>query len=177
VKSRLKRLLVVLGIVVVVVGAVHCWFYLGHWRWPASPKALARRALSGATVEQRTAAAVRLADCGVRAREELRQVFRESDTPEVRAACIHGLGAIEDYDSMDMLLDELGSESLIVRGAAGVAVSRMVMGHDLERPFRANDPEEDRAKAIEALRQYWEELRGSPLLKRYLKVRKEMRGF
>jgi len=169
-------LLIILGVVILVVGGVQCWYYLGHWLWRASPEELAERALKGATVAEKTKAAVRLGDCGFEAREELRQVFRETDRPEVRAACILGMGAIEDYDSMDVLLEALESESLVVRGRAGVVVSKMVMGHDVRFSFEANAPEEERKKAVESLRKYWEDVKDSPLLNRHIRLQRKRRG-
>jgi len=161
---RKKMLLAILGVVMLVVGAVHGWYYLGGLGWSASPEQLAEQALQGSTVKEKTKAAVRLGDCGSEARDDLRRVYQESDLPEVRAACIQGLGAMEDYDSMDLLLEAMNDKSLLVRGRAGSVVNKMIMGPDVRTPFRASDPEEDRKKAIESLRKYWEELRGSPLL-------------
>jgi HEAT repeat protein len=171
----LKLLLAALGGVVLLVAAVHALYYLGGWTWSASPAKLAEQALNKPTVEERTRAAVRLGDCGYEAREELRRVLQQSDTPEVRAACIQAIGAIEDYDSMDLLLEALEDEAIVVRGSAGSAVSKMVMGHDLRFSFKANAPEQERKKAVATLRAYWEQLRGSPLLNRYRRLQ-ERRG-
>jgi hypothetical protein len=176
VSKRAKALLAMLGVVILLVVGVHCWYYLGHWRWPASPEKLAQQALNGATVDEKIRASLRLADCGYKAQEQLRQVFRESDIPEVRAACIRGMGAIYDYDSMDMLLEALEDKSLVVRGSAGVVVSKMVMGHDVRFTFSAAAPEEDRKKAIKSLHESWEDWRDSPLYYRFLRVLERRRG-
>ncbi len=174
-KTRFWSKWKLLGIVALVVSSVHLWYY-GEWVWPASPETLAAQALTGATVHEKAKAAVRLSDCGHKGAEQLRRVLRESDTPEVRAACILGLCGIEDYESMDLFVELMADESFVVRGSAGAAVTVMVQGHDPRFLFRADDPEEKRQKAIESLSQRWEELRGSPLLDHYRKYLKETRG-
>jgi HEAT repeat protein len=168
VSTRLKVLLAVLGAVVLCVGAFQAYFYLGGGEGSASPEQLAQEALSGSTVEDRAKAAVGLENCGYKAHEELRRVLQESDTAEVRAACIRGLGAIEDYDSMELMMDLLEDESLIVRGTAGSAVTSMlVMASGVQTRFKADGTEEERRQAAETLREEWEQLRESPLLNRY----------
>jgi HEAT repeat protein len=176
VSKSLRILLVVLGVVILLVGSVHAWFYLGGWVWPPSPEKLAEQALNGATVVERAEAAILLADCGYTAVEQLRRVLRESDTPEVRAACINGLGLVRDYESMDLFVELLEDESLVVRSSAGSVVPGMITGHVPKFTYLADDPVETRQKAIESLRQAWEELRDSPLLNRYKRLLQEMRS-
>ncbi len=167
--KRLKILLAVLGGVALCTVVFQAWYfgYLGSGGSPGSPDELAQQALSGPTVAEKAKAAVRLADCGPDALDELRRVLKESDTPAVRAACIQGLGAIEDYDSVDMLLDLMEDESPIVRGSAGAAVSNMLLGARATVQFKADGPEEERKQAIKVFREEWGKLRGSPLLHRY----------
>jgi HEAT repeat protein len=164
---RLKGLLAALGVVILVVALVHGWFYLSGGTRSASPEKLAQQALSEPTVEEKTRAALRLGECGYEARDQLRQVLQQSDTPEVRAACIQGLGAIKDYDSVDLLMDALEDESLIVRGRAGSVLTKMISGAGETWSFKASAPEGERKKAIEILRDHWEQLRDSPLLNQY----------
>lgn len=176
VSKRLKILLKFLGVVILIVGSVHAWYYLGGWKWPASPEKLAGKALNGPTVAERATAAVGLSGCGYRAVEQLRRVLRESDTAVVRAACIEGLGAIQDYESMDLFIELLQDESVVVRGTAGPVVSKMVMVQDPRHVYRASDSNEERQGAVESLTQSWEELRGSPLLNRYKRLLEESRN-
>lgn len=174
VKIRLRILLAVFGAVVLIVGSFHLWYYVS-WVWPASPDQLADRALNGDSPEERGKAAVRLAECGYQGVEQMRRVLNESNDPAVRATCIEGLGSIWDYESMDLFVELLEDESRAVRGAAGTAVTVMVMGHDPRFRFRADDPDDKRQQAIDSLTTRWEDLNGSPILKRHIRILEQQR--
>lgn len=145
---------------VAIIGAIA--FY--GWRWASqrpvvySPEVLAEQALHADTPEVREESAVKLATQASESRQLLRQVFRETESSPVRAACITGLSRSWDYDSMDDLLIALEDESPLVRGRAGAAVQKM-LGVDFY--FRANDPLERRAAAIEKLREAWHQMQSS----------------
>ena len=158
-----------LAITAACLGVV-CLIYYGYQCLPDSkpepPEELARQALdtkSEQKVQERAAAqlakAPRPAEC-----KQLNRVLRQSKAPAVRAACIRGLGVARDYESMDTLLDALEDESPLVRGRAGVAITRL-LGRDYH--FRAQDPPAKRAEAIKNIRNYWNEMKGSPQLKAY----------
>ena len=108
-----------------------------------------------------------LSECGYGARDEMLRVLKESGAPEVRAACVQGLGSIEDLDSVDLMLDLLGDESLLVRSSAGAAVTSIFGRMGGNTQFDASASSEVRIQAVEQFRSEWEELRDSPLLNRY----------
>lgn len=120
----------------------------------ANPEQLAERALRAATMEERQAAAIQLARGGKDSVELIRRVFRESSTAEVRAAAAQGLGYLRDVDSLPELIDAMEDGSVLVRGRAGAAVSRIV---GLQVGFRAAAPPEERQKAVAFYRKFWEE--------------------
>ena len=130
-----------------------------------SVEELARQALEAGSPQQQEQAAVELAKAsGPAACQQLHRVLRQSNVPAVRAACIHGLGTARNYEAMDLLLDALEDESPLVRGRAGVAVTRMI-GRDYH--FRPQASDEERAEAVNRIRKYWNELDGSPQLEAY----------
>jgi len=153
---------VALGVVLVVV---YGWLYLPRSEKTASPEELARQALQAATAEERERAAIELAQLsGPAALEQIRRVLGESRAPQVRAVCIRALGAVRDFEAMDLLLCALEDESPLVRGRAGVAVTRMI-GRDYH--FRPHESAEQRAGAVKNIRRYWKAMDGSPQLESY----------
>jgi hypothetical protein len=138
------------GTAVILLAAVALWLWVG--RRPASAQELARRALGAATVEEQEQAAIELARRGKESVELLRSVLLESRTPEVRAAVVQGLGHQRDVDSLSHLIDAMEDPSPLVRGRAGVAVMLIV---GLEVPFSADDPPEERQKAVAFYRDFW----------------------
>ncbi len=162
--SRLQfSLRSILVVVLLFCVCMACMAIILRQIWRDSPDKLARQALKAQTVAGRVQAAGQLADYGYEARDQLQRVLRESNTPGVRAACIGGLGEIEDYDSMDLFIELLNDDSLVVRGSAGSVVTTMLMAHEPQFAFRANDPADKRQEAVKLLREKWEELRGTPL--------------
>jgi HEAT repeat protein len=116
---------------------------------------LADRALGAATVNERQKAAIELSRRGKDAAEQMRRVFGQSTTPEVKAAAAEGLGCLLDVDSLPALIDAMEDGSLLVRGRAGVAVSRIVGG---DAGFRANGPLKERQEAVAKYRKFWQEV-------------------
>jgi hypothetical protein len=146
-----------------VLLALLVWQILPAERRP-SPDQLARQALEAATPAEQEVAAVRLAELGTDAKDHLRQVLTESQSAAVRAACIRGLAAQWDYDTMPMLLDALEDPSPLVRGRAGVAVQRL-LGADFG--FRCDDPPEKRGMVVKRLRQEWERVKDTPAMQQW----------
>lgn len=142
-----------------------------------SPTELARQALEAASPEEQELAAVELADAAnnsqlqpqlrQQAKQQLRRVLTESQSPPVRAACIQGVASQWDYEGMPALLDALDDESKLVRRRAGMAVERM-MSKDLSKfNYNPDDPAGKRAPAIKVIREVWEKDRDSPIMKRW----------
>ncbi len=119
-----------------------------------SPEELAERALGAATLKDRQEAAIELARCGEQSIPLLRQVFVQSDTPEVRAPIAQGLGHHRDVDSLPRLIEAMEDPSPLVRGRAAVAVKRIV---GLEVPFSADGSPQERQKAVAFYRKFWED--------------------
>lgn len=132
------------------------WLFSGETR--STPEELVDRALSAPTVDERQTAAIELSRRGDVPIESVRNVFRQSKAPEVRAAAAQGLGRTRDIDSLPALIDAMEDESPLVRGRAGAAVKQIV-GLDYE--FRALDPPEERQKAVDFYRKFWKEAQGS----------------
>lgn len=136
----------------ILLAAVTLWLLLG--KGEPSAEELAEWALNAPTSEERQEAAIQLARCGKESVQLLRRVFSESDTPEVRAAIAQGLGHQRDVESLRDLIDAMEDASPLVRGRAGVAVSRIV---GLDVPFGADAPPEERQKAVAFYRKFWED--------------------
>ena len=133
---------------------------------PPSPEQLARQALEAPSSDEQEVAAVQLAQLGRPAREHLQRVLSQSQSPQVRAACIRGLAVQWDYDSMPAMLDALDDESQWVRGRAVEAVERM-MSRNFN--YQSDDPADKRAAAAFRIREHWEEFRDSEILDNWKK--------
>jgi len=75
------------------------------------------------------------------------------ERPEVRAAAAEQLGAMNHVDAGPALIDAMSDQSVLVRTAAGVAVSKimgMVFG------FSARDPAGKREEAVARARNLWQ---------------------
>jgi len=151
----------------VVLLVIYGWVYLPRSKKTTSPEELARQALQAETAEEQERAAIELAQLnGPAALEQLRRVLGESRVPQVRSACIPALGAVRDFEAMDLLLSALEDESPLVRGRAGVAVARMI-GRDYH--FCPHESAQQRAAVVKKIREYWQLMDGSPQLKAYIK--------
>ena len=160
-----RNFFVVFGVLVALAVAVYGVLY----GWPVlfsgeqSPEELARSALEAPTPREQEEAVVQLAQFGTEAREQLRRVLAESKTPRVRAACIRALAGQLDYDNMPAFLDALDDDSALVRGRAGAAVQQMLYA-DVAFPYDAPPVREPAAKD---LRERWEIMRDSPIMKKW----------
>lgn len=165
-------LLAAAGVLMILVLVVYGRRCFSGSEASGSPDELARLSLEAASPEEQEEAAAQLAQLGEPAREHLRRVLQQSQVAEVRAVCLQGLGAMFDYDSMDLMIRMLGDRSVLVRGRAGAAVARM-LGRDYF--FRANAPPAQRAKAASKMKKDWEEMRDSVLLRNFKKELQERR--
>jgi len=147
------------GLVVFTVGIILFGYYVRGDDRP-TPQELANAALAKTTPTDQATAAVRLGTYGEpAAKVELRRVLRETALPDVRAACIEGLGKLWDYESMDLLLDAVEFGSPKVRGRAAVVITRMT---GCDRRYRAEAPAAERQRLVRFMREDWEEIRNSP---------------
>lgn len=153
----------ILGGALAVLLAILGWRFLPGRR-PPSPEELARQALEAPTPGEREVAAVRLAQLGKEAKGQLQRVLAESQSAAVRAACIGGLAAQWDYQSMPVFLDALDDPSAVVRGRAGVAVQRF-LGADFG--FRHDDPPKKRQAVVKILKREWERVKDSALMQQW----------
>jgi hypothetical protein len=163
-EGRRNFLLVLAGLLLLIALYVY---------WPSTQNAasleeLAHLATEASTPEEQEQAAVELASRGKPAVEFLRDVLAKSQSPEVRVACIDGLGTNWDYDSMDSILDAMEDSSPLVRGRAGAVACRMI---GRERPFHASDSEEKRQQIVEFMRADWKAMREAGTLE---KLKKEL---
>jgi len=140
-----------------------------------SGEQLFETALNGADAGEREAAAVKLArytEQQLLATSEgeaadfltaspdvprLRRLLEESDTPEVRAAAVAGLGEVRDIDSLPQMLDLMASESTVIRMRSFQAVKE-ILGTDFH--FDPHGPPEERAEVIEVYRAFYEQALG-----------------
>jgi len=142
--------LVVFGTGLLVLVVLVGWWTFGGERIP-TPEELLRVALSDADVQQREEAAAQLAR-HQDPLEELRRVFNESDSPQVKAAAAVGLGRLRDWDSVPGLVEALQSASLPLRARAAEAITE-ITGQDFG--FRVGDPEPKQRETIEVIKQNW----------------------
>ena len=152
---------VFLGLFVVVYG---CILLRGRSPDIRSVEELAQQALQADSRQKRERAAVQLASRGEESIVHLRQVLSTSESPQVRAACVEGLGRQWDYDSIEELFAALEDPSPLVRGRAGAALMRML---GRQRDFRADAPPEERQHFIRLLRGDWEEMKDKAPLERF----------
>jgi hypothetical protein len=155
-----KALWPALAGVVLLVTVIYGWYYFPRGGRP-SPERLQQLALTAATPQEQQAAAAQLCDWGEAAKPQMRSVLESSKEPAIKAMMIQRLGAMFDYDSMDLLLAGLSDESVMVRERSMLVVRNM-LGRSV--PFDPNAPEAQRAKAVEWMRKEWDQLKASPVL-------------
>jgi hypothetical protein len=161
-----QQLRIVAGVLVAVVAAFYAWKYFAAGETSDSPEGLARQALGASNPEEQELACAHLVVLAAKlnkpespnpAREQLIQVFKESKVPSVRATALRGLASIWDYDSMPLMLDALGDESIEVRATAGQAVAHLL---SLDPTlFDAAATSENRQAAVQGLRDRWQDLK------------------
>jgi hypothetical protein len=177
-----KILISVAGILLFTAVAYCGWLWLLRGQKPRSAEELAQIALTASSAEEQQSAAVdlggqsgqlgqrrgaeqpqlaaaELVQLGAHALPQMRQVFHESQSTEVRAQMILGLAQQWDLDSMPALLAAMDDPSLLIRGRAEMAVKKILTSVD---DYRADDPPEKRRLALQAVRKRWDQMRASP---------------
>ena len=149
-----------LGATVLLVAVVYGCRYI-DWDTQRPPDVLAEVALNGSTSEERQLAAAELTEYGEDAKEYMRDVLAKSSDENVKATCIQGLANIYDYDSIEIMLEGLDSESPVVQGACLVAVRKLI-GRSFH--FDPNMSQAARTKRIEEIRKEWETIRDTGLI-------------
>lgn len=99
----------------------------------------------------------------------LRQVLKDSDDPQVRAAIVAGLAKARDPDSVPQLLDAMEDESLEMRKLAGNAVE-LTCG--FPHLFQPDAPLDQRQAVIARYRNIWDDILKMPG-QPYLRMMKE----
>jgi hypothetical protein len=148
------------GIVLALVIAVcaGAFFYFGQGEPQVTPAELVELALSGPSVTEQTAAAIKLGEFGEEALDGLRRVAKESTEPAVTAVSVEGLAKLWDYDSMEMFLDLAENGPPQTRGRAAQTVMRMTGRH---RPYSASAPDADRQLLVRHMRADWEQIKAA----------------
>jgi HEAT repeat protein len=90
-------------------------------------------------------------------REDYRRLAQQAQDPVVRATAYTGMGRKDDWDSMPELLTAMEDPDPYVRGQAGAAVAKILR---LDMGFKANAPEDERARIIADLRMRYNKLKG-----------------
>jgi hypothetical protein len=89
----------------------------------------------------------------------MRQVLKDSDNPQVRAAIVAGLAKARDPDSVPQLLSAMEDDSLEMRKLAGKAVE-LTCG--FPHLFQPDAPLEERQAVIARYRKVWDDLLKAP---------------
>ena len=158
-----KVLLPALAASVLLVAGVYGCRYL-NWETKRSPEELMQVALNGETAEERELAAAELTEYGEEAKQNMRDVLAQSNDPNVKAICIHGLGLIYDYESIDIMLAGLEDESPVIRGRSAIAVRKLI-GRSFH--FDPAMSETERRQRVDAIRKEWESIRDSGLIDQF----------
>ncbi len=158
-----KVLLPALGGAILLVVFVYGCRYI-DWTRKRLPAELVQTALTGATPDERQLAAAELTEYGSQVLPELRQVFAQSDMPAVRAICLHGLGNVYDYDSLELFFAALDDESPLVRARAAAVLERL-LGRRFG--FNAHAGEAERRRTVDRMRQEWNGIKDSGLIDQF----------
>jgi len=122
---------------------------------------LVDRALTASSAEAKEKAAVKLASHGTAAVPQMRKVLAETDTPQVKAAMIQGLGHAYDYDSIEEIFKGLEHSDRVVRLRAAHAVSKLL---GRRYGFNPASSAQQRQRVIKSMRADWEGMKGTRLL-------------
>ncbi len=120
------------------------------------PQAAVRARAAAAPEENHTA---KLAVYDADQVEQVRGMLDASHPAAQRAAAAQRLGQLQDFESADQLLEMLDDPSPLVRGRAGVALTKILGIHF---GFRANAPAKERAKIVRTMRQVVEFRKKNP---------------
>jgi len=161
--GRSKILFAIAGILLLCAIVFYGWRWLFSGPRKRSAEELAQAALSAPSPDEQTAAAAELIARGWPALPQMRRVLRDSTAAEVRAIMIQGLSEQWDFDSMPAFLDGLDDPALVVRARSAAAVRRIECS---DTGYQPEAPREERGPAIKALRDGWEKMRDSAMVKR-----------
>ena len=81
---------------------------------------------TGSSPEERELAAAELTEYGEDAKGYMRDVLEKSTDENVRGICINGLADIYDYESIEIMLAGLDSDSPVFQGRCIVAVRKLI---------------------------------------------------
>ena len=149
-----------LAATVLLVAVVYGCRYL-DWNTQRPPEVLAEVSLTGASSEERELAAAELTEYREDAKQFMRDVLAQSIDENVKAKCINGLANIYDYESIDIMLEGLESDSPTIQGACLVSVRKLI-GRSFHFDFSMTEAE--RKKRVELIRKEWESIRDSGLI-------------
>ena len=125
-----------------------------------SPDALAQKVLEAPTPEEQDRAAIALADLGVPALPQIRELAANPKTPlPVKLRMMDAVVGARDWDSMPTLLDAMESESIEIRGRAAGSVMRM-LGATFQ--FPVDGSVQSRQRALQAIRAEYEKMNQNP---------------
>ena len=152
---HMKRTLILVGLAVVLFEAAVVLVYFGPgWFFAAKPLLaddLEKTALADGDPAGQQKAAAALIGLGRPALPNIRRVFQQSQSPEVRAIMIQGIAQTRDMESKEDILKALEDDSYVVRVQAWAAVQRLLFfGGTM---FKPGAPREARVEAIKALHQ------------------------
>ena len=142
------------GLLVIV--AIAIWQFWPEHVEPLPPPAEVAQTLDNSSqTEQQVAAANQFVRHGPAARQEVRTALNQHQRydPEVVEPLVQASMKNRDYRSMPTLMELLNHEDVMVRGRAGAAVTK-ILGVDVG--YRAEMPEPERKKMIEAIRMTYE---------------------
>ena len=159
--GRIRLLWTVFAVLSLAVLLVYGYRFL--FRGPAvrSADEWAALALGGGTAKERQYAAVKLAEFGKPARQQILRVLDQSKHTEVRVACIQGLLQQWDYHSMPLLFELMNDPSAAVRQQAGQAVQYMAQVDRHFNKVNGDNQQAERQAVIKRLRADWEEFKGT----------------
>ena len=125
-----------------------------------SPEELARKVLEAQTPQEQERAAIALADVGVPALPQIRELAADPKTPlPVKLRMMDAVVGARDWDSMPMLLNAMESESVEIRGRATGSVMAM-LGATFQ--FPVDGSVQSRQKAMQAIRAEYEKINQNP---------------
>ena len=125
-----------------------------------SISSLRDEALNGSTPQIQREAARQLADRGEDALDDMRDVLKQSDNPDVVSICMAGLARQLDDICMDVFLEKLDDPSINVRVAAAKACTK-ILGRN--HHFPADGTADQRKRIKNNMAEDWESYNGSEL--------------
>ena len=170
-----RNLGIVAGCVLIFAVIYFAWGWLGQEQ-PQTPQQLTQQAIEAKDPVQCEKAVAKLAQLprtGYKAAKHFREVLKKSDLPTVRATAIQGLSSEGDYDSMSLIIAALDDPDPLVRGRACAAVESML---GVRFDMRHDDSVEKRKVKIKLVKDAWQEMQNSPMMKDWERRRKKVKS-